>query len=141
MSTATIAFVRSVMAASTAAGSRFSVRGSTSAKTGVAPSKMKQLAEETNESGEVIASSPGPSLAIRARRCRPAVPLETAAAKGAPTRSAISSSKRSIVGPSESRPERSTSTHELFLTLVQQRSGERYLSSAGAQASAGAGVA
>ena len=31
--------------------------------------------------------------------------------------------------------------HELFLTLVQQRSGERYLSSAGAQASAGAGVA
>ena len=39
----------------------------------------------------------------------PAVPLETAAAYGAPTRSAKSSSKRSIVGPSESRPERSTS--------------------------------
>jgi len=38
MSTATIAFVRGVIAASTAAGSRFSVCGSMSAKTGVAPS-------------------------------------------------------------------------------------------------------
>ena len=80
MSTATTAFVRSVIAASSAAGSMFSVRGSTSAKTGVAPSKMKQFAEETNESGEVITSSPGPSPAMCASRCRPAVPLETAAA-------------------------------------------------------------
>jgi hypothetical protein len=56
MSTATTAFVRSVIASSTAAGSRFSVWGSTSAKTGVAPSKMKQFAEATNETGEVIAS-------------------------------------------------------------------------------------
>jgi hypothetical protein len=38
MSTATIPFVRGVIAASTAAGSRFIVRSSTSAKTGVAPS-------------------------------------------------------------------------------------------------------
>ena len=38
MSTATIAFVRGVIAASTAAGSMFSVRASTSANTGVAPS-------------------------------------------------------------------------------------------------------
>ena len=38
MSTATIAFVRGVIAASTAAGSRLNVRGSMSAKTGVAPS-------------------------------------------------------------------------------------------------------
>ena len=80
MSTATTAFVRSVIAASTAAGSRFSVRGSTSAKTGVAPSKMKQLAEATNETGEVIASSPGPRPAMWQSRCSPAVPLETAAA-------------------------------------------------------------
>src|SRR5207237_10729002 len=64
MSTATTAFVRSVIAASTAAGSRFSVRGSTSAKTGVAPSKMKQLADATKETGEVIASSPGPRPAM-----------------------------------------------------------------------------
>src|SRR3954470_12286764 len=110
MSTATTAFVRGVIAASTAAGSRFNVRGSTSAKTGAAPSKMKQFALEANEIGEVIASSPGPSPAIRASRCSPAVPLETAATYGAPIRSASSSSKRSIVGPSESRPERSTSS-------------------------------
>ena len=37
------------------------------------------------------------------------MPLDTAAAYGAPTSSANASSKRSIVGPSESRPERSTS--------------------------------
>src|SRR4051812_10683345 len=110
MSTATTAFVRGVIAASTAAGSRFNVRGSTSAKTGAAPSKMKQFALDAKEIGEVIASSPGPSPAIRHRRCRPAVPLETAATYGAPIRSAISSSKRSIVGPSDSRPERSTSS-------------------------------
>ena len=41
--------------------------------------------------------------------CSPAVPLETAAAYGAPTRSAKSSSNRSIAGPSDSRPERRTS--------------------------------
>src|SRR5436190_447164 len=110
MSTATTAFVRSVIAASTAAGSRFSVRGSTSAKTGEAPSKMKQFADATNETGDVIASSPGPSPAMWQSRCRPAVPLESAAAYGAPTRSATRSSKRSIVGPRESRPERSTSS-------------------------------
>src|SRR5437764_826426 len=39
--------------------------------------------------------------AVIARRWRPAVPDETAAAYGAPTRSASISSKRSIVGPSE----------------------------------------
>src|SRR6266516_3365524 len=78
MSTATTAFVRSVIAASTAAGSRFSVRGSTSAKTGVAPSKMKQLAEATNETGEVIASSPGPRPAMWQSRCSPRPPPRTA---------------------------------------------------------------
>src|SRR5439155_1321762 len=70
---------------------------------------MKQFALEPTEIGDVIASSPGPSPAMCASRWRPAVPLETAATYGAPMRSASSSSKRSIVGPSESRPERSTS--------------------------------
>ncbi len=109
MSTATIAFVRGVTAASTAAGSRVSVRGSTSANTGVAPSYMTQFADATKENGDVIASSPGPSPASRAQRWRPAVPLETAAAWRAPTRSANASSKRAIIGPSDRRPERSTS--------------------------------
>ena len=87
----------------------FRVTGSTSANTGVAPSTMKQFAEATNDSGEVITSSPGPSPAILHMRCSPAVPLETAAAYGAPTRSAICSSNFSIHGPSESRPDRRTS--------------------------------
>ena len=79
MSTATTAFVRSLIEASTAAGSMFSVRPSTSAKTGRAPSNTKQFADDANDSGDVIASSPGPSPALRHRRCNPAVPLETAA--------------------------------------------------------------
>ena len=85
MSTATIAFVRSVIAASTAAGSMFRVAASMSANTGVAPSKRKQLAEAANENGEVITSSPGPMPAMRQSRWSPAVPLDTAAAYGAPT--------------------------------------------------------
>ena len=80
MSTATIPRVRSVIAASTAAGSRLNVRGSTSAKTGVAPSKRKQFADAANEIGDVIASSPGPSPALRASRWSPAVPLDRATA-------------------------------------------------------------
>ena len=71
---------------------------------------MKQLAEATNEYGDVITSSPSPRPAIAQSRCSPAVPDETAAAYGAPTFSAKSSSKRSIAGPSESRPDRSTSS-------------------------------
>ncbi len=110
MSTATIAFVRSVIAASTAAGSRLSVRGSMSANTGVAPSYIAQFAEATNEYGDVITSSPGPTPAIRMQRCSPAVPDETAAQCGASTASAKSSSNRGPVGPSESQPERSTSS-------------------------------
>ena len=71
---------------------------------------MKQFALAANEYGDVITSSPGPMPAATQSRCSPVVPDETAAAYGAPTRSASSSSKRSIVGPSESRPERSTSS-------------------------------
>src|SRR5918996_592737 len=54
MSTATTAFVRGVIAASTAPGSRLSVCGSMSANTGVAPSSRKQFADATNENGDVI---------------------------------------------------------------------------------------
>src|SRR3954468_18715829 len=110
MSTATTAFVRSVTAASTAAGSRLSVRGSMSAKTGVAPSYSAQFAEATNEYGDVITSSPGPTPASRMQRCSPAVPDETAAAYGTPIESASSDSNRGPVGPSDSQPERSTSS-------------------------------
>ena len=53
------------------------------------------------------------------------MPLETAAAYGAPTASANASSKRSIVGPSDSRPDRSTST-----TSSSSRSSSHGLESA-----------
>src|SRR5918996_1284570 len=109
MSTARIAFVRGVIAASTAAGSRLRVFRSTSAKTGVAPSYSTQLEEATKEKGVVTTSSPGPMPARRTQRWSPAVPLETAAVWGAPTCSASAASKRSIIGPRERRPERSTS--------------------------------
>src|SRR5579862_1434706 len=103
MSTATIAFVRGVTAASTAAGSMLSVRGSMSANTGTAPSYTKQFADAANEYGDVITSSPGPMPAEMQSRWSPAVPDDTAAAYGAPTFSANSCSKRSTIGPSDSR--------------------------------------
>jgi len=37
------------------------------------------IAEDTNDNGDVIASSPGPRPAIMQSRCRPAVPLDNAA--------------------------------------------------------------
>ena len=55
----TIARVRGVIAASTAAGSTFSVRSSMSAKTGVARSWRITLAEAMNEKLDVTTSSPG----------------------------------------------------------------------------------
>ena len=57
-----------VTAASTAAGSRFSVCGSMSANTGVPPSYIAQFAEATNEYGDVITSSPGPTPASLMQR-------------------------------------------------------------------------
>ncbi len=80
MCTGITAFVRGVMAASIASGSMLKVRSSTSAKTGVPRSNSTELAEATKEIGVVITSSPGPISAIRTARCRPAVPLDTAAA-------------------------------------------------------------
>ena len=79
MCTGMIAFVRGVIAASIASGSMFRVRSSMSAKTGVARSNSRELAEATKLNGEVMTSSPGPTRRS-AGRCRPAVPLEHAAA-------------------------------------------------------------
>ena len=65
MCTGRIAFVFGVIAASAAAGSRFSVTGSISANTGVAPQYRIALAEATNENGLVITSSSGSTPAAR----------------------------------------------------------------------------
>ena len=53
--------VRSVIASAARAGSRFSVSGSTSTKTGVAPRRTNALAVEENVNEGMITSSPGPT--------------------------------------------------------------------------------
>src|SRR3954453_19080261 len=110
MCTGRIAAVRSVTAAVEACGSRFSVTGSLSAKTGRAPSKTHAFAEATNENGDVTTSSPSPTPMARSARCSAAVPDDTALAYGAPTRAANASSKAVTRGPSDSWPERRTSS-------------------------------
>jgi hypothetical protein len=55
-----IAFVRSLIARSAAAGSRLYVRGSMSAKTGVAPFCQTELAVAMNDMDGTMTSSPGP---------------------------------------------------------------------------------
>ncbi len=110
MCTGRIAFVRLVTAASAACGSRFNVTGSMSANTGLAPSYTIALAEATNDSGLVTTSSPASTPTARNARCNPAVPLLTAQAYGAPTRAANMRSNSASFGPSESCPERSTSS-------------------------------
>ena len=69
-----------------------------------------QFADATKLVGEVITSSPGPTPASSAARCRPAVPLETAVAWRVPTNDAKSLSKRRRNGPSPSVPERRASS-------------------------------
>src|SRR5438105_1969406 len=110
MCTGSSAAVRGVSAASAAHGSRFSVVGSMSANTGRARSYSTALAEATKENGLVITSSPSRTPAARSARCRPAVPLDTALASLAPTRAANARSNCMVHGPSDRRPERSTST-------------------------------
>jgi hypothetical protein len=60
--------VRSATAAAAAVGSMLSVRGSMSQKTGFAFSYRRQLAEATNENGEVTTSSPASIPAARTAR-------------------------------------------------------------------------
>src|SRR6476660_3415956 len=78
MCTGRIAFVRGVMAASTASGSTLNVCSSMSANTGVACWNRITLADATNENDEVTTSSPGPTPSRARLACRPAVPLEQA---------------------------------------------------------------
>jgi hypothetical protein len=139
--TATTAFVRSVIAVSTRPDRGSACAGRRRRTPAVAPSKMKQFALEANEIGDVIASSPGPSPRCRRAGAGPAVPLETAATYGAPTRSADQLLEAVDRRPEREAPGAQHLDDELLLALVQQRPGERYLADAGAQASAGAGVA
>src|SRR5947209_9108850 len=110
MWTGSRAAVRDVTAVVTASGSTFSVTGSMSAKTGRARSYTATFALATNENGLVITSSPSLTPTARSARCSPAVPLETALANGARTRSANARSNSGSSGPSASRPERSAAS-------------------------------
>ena len=60
------------------------------------------LADATNENGVVITRSPSPTPAAIRHRCRPVVPLDTAAAWG--TGSATRSPHRSGIGSDTSAP-------------------------------------
>ena len=88
---------------------------------------MAQFAEATNEYGDVITSSPAAMPARRQSRCSPAVPLDTAAAYGAPTVLG-----EQLLEAVDRRPERQPARaqhfeHELFLALVEPRRRERDL--------------
>ena len=66
-----------VMAAATLSTSMFSVLGSMSTKTGLAPTYRMQLADATNENGVVMTSCASPTPAAIMAQCSPAVPEET----------------------------------------------------------------
>src|SRR5438067_7654335 len=110
MCTGMIAFVRGVIASSTAAGSTLKVRSSISANTGFARSNRITLAEATNEKLDVITSSPGPMPRRWSATCRPAVPLEHAMACCVPTRSANARSNAGPTGPQARLSDRRTSS-------------------------------
>ena len=81
-----------------------------STNTGFARSNRIELADATNENGDVITSSPSETPTARSARCNAAVPDETADANGAPTRAANACSNAGTRGPSERCRERSTSS-------------------------------
>jgi hypothetical protein len=79
-----MARVRSVMASSTRAASRFPVSGSTSTKTGVAPASMIELAVAMKVIGVVMTSQPGPTPSASREMCSAPVQLVTATQWRAP---------------------------------------------------------
>ncbi len=99
-----IALVRGVIARSAASGSRLKVRGSTSAKTGVAPHCQTELAVAMNDIDGTITSSPGPTPATCSASWSAVVQFETATASAAPTRSAKRVSNSRTRGPWETQP-------------------------------------
>src|SRR5947209_6510473 len=102
--------VRGVTAVSTAAGSMFSVSGSTSTSTGRAPTCSITFTDAVKVSGVVITSSPGPTPSVARAVCSPAVHEFSASAPGASRYAANSVSKRWVFGPVVIQSERSVST-------------------------------
>src|SRR5215831_19089425 len=108
--TGMMARVRGVRRASSCFTSRFSVRGSTSVNTGVAPTWTITLAVAGKVMGEVMTSSPGPMPRATRPRCMAAVQEVTPRARRASRKRANSCSKRWVLGPVVSQPERRVST-------------------------------
>lgn len=97
--------VAGVSAASTSAGSRFSVSGSMSTNTGVAPRSAKAAAVETKVNEGTITSSPGPNPPRRAAASSAAVQEWVSRARSAPVVSASQRSQRALnEPPAESQP-------------------------------------
>lgn len=76
-----------------------------STKTGLAPTKSTELAEEIKVKGEVITSSPGPMPWARRARCSAVVPEEVATAWRTPHMAAKALSNSSTLGPWASIPD------------------------------------
>src|ERR1700677_159843 len=105
-----MALVREVIFFSTKAGSRLSVRGSTSANTTLAPSTAAGFAVAIQLIGVVMTSCPGPTPEAIMANCNPVVPEVTANPYLAPQKLANSSSKLLTAGPQDGAPARSTSS-------------------------------
>ena len=96
--TGMIAFVRSVIARSTSAGSRFSVAGSMSTKTGVAPRRAIASAVAKNVNAGQMTSSPSPIPSASSASTSASVPLATPIACWTPRYSAASRSNALDLG-------------------------------------------
>ncbi len=91
--------MRSVMAASAAAGSIKAVVGSTSTSTGVAPAKYTPSAVAQNVLAGMMTSSPGPMPAAISMSWMAEVPDATPRTRSTPRYSASCRSKAATSGP------------------------------------------
>src|SRR2546422_3103130 len=108
-STGRIAFVRSVTALVTSAGSMLRSASSTSVNTGVAPVCTMTFAVAGQVIVDVITSSPGPMPSATSARCSAAVPEARASTCSASRYSPMRRSSSAARGPVVSQPERSVS--------------------------------
>src|SRR5215211_102036 len=108
--TGTTAFVLRVILAATSSGSSTSVRGSISAKTGVAPVRAIASAVAKNVKAGQMTSSPGPAPSASSAMTIASVPLATPIASGTPRYAAASRSKAATFGPSTKRLDSRTSS-------------------------------
>ena len=105
-----MALVREVIFVFTLFGSMFMLRGSTSARTGVAPAWMMALTEAQKVNGVVMTSSPGLIPAARMLRCKAAVQELTATACSASLYAAKRRSNSATRGPVPIQPLRRQDT-------------------------------